>query len=349
MRKSIILLLHVGYWLTYLILIAFIIFAVTLNRTNNPWLPSHTQLITASNIYFFVMFSFINALLGFYSFYFVLFPKYLMHKKITRLILFGLLAAIASQLVSSIIMAAIDPGPRLTLLSFLVLTVVMSFIPLIHGMIALVMRGFVSWYGDIKLKAELQEKNHTMELALIRAQLNPHFLFNTINNIDMLIQKDAGKASDFLNKLSDMMRFMLYETKEHKITLAKELSYIEKYVELQKIRTSNPSYVTYEVNGETGNWTIEPMLFIPFIENAFKHSGNKMLQNAIKIQFHIEEGRISFECENAYTAASGLNTEHKGLGNELIQKRLALLYPDKHQLSVIDTHGVYKINLLLLA
>jgi two-component system LytT family sensor kinase len=211
----------------------------------------------------------------------------------------------------------------------------------------LVMKGFITWYGDIKVKVELNKKNYEMELALMKAQINPHFLFNTINNIDMLIQKDAVKASEYLNKLSDIMRFMLYETKTEKIALEKELSYIEKYVELQKIRTTNLNYVKYEVKGSAGNLLIEPMLFIPFIENAFKHAENKKVENAIKVAFVIEKDKIQFECENAYSLDTQLKPEHSGLGNELIQRRLVLLYPNRHTFEVENKNGIYKVNLLL--
>ncbi len=123
-----------------------------------------------------------------------------------------------------------------------------------------------------------------MELALVKSQINPHFLFNTINNIDVLISKDAERASAYLNKLSDIMRFMLYETKPAKIPLPKELTYIEKFIELQKIRTTNEHYVNYSIKGDTANFMIPPMLLISFIENAFKYADNKKVENAIN--FH---------------------------------------------------------------
>ncbi len=104
----------------------------------------------------------------------------------------------------------------------------------IHGGIALVIRGFITWYDEIKLKEELVNKSFEMELALIKSQINPHFLFNTINNIDVLISKDAGKASEYLNKLSDILRYMVYETKTEKIFLAKELNYIGKISRIAK-------------------------------------------------------------------------------------------------------------------
>ena len=186
-----------------------------------------------------------------------------------------------------------------------------------------------------------------MELELIKSQINPHFLFNTINNIDVLIAKDAARASAYLNKLSDIMRFMLYETKTEKITLDKELTYIEKYIDLQKIRTSNMNYVNYYVVGDSSNLMIAPMLFIPFIENAFKHTENKKVENAINIKIIIEKEMIIFDCENYYTKETQVKPDQSGLGNELIQKRLTLLYPNKHTLEIINKNNTYKVKLVL--
>jgi LytS/YehU family sensor histidine kinase len=211
----------------------------------------------------------------------------------------------------------------------------------------LVLQGFISWYADIKLKEALSKKNHEMELALVKSQINPHFLFNTINNIDVLIQKDAVKASAYLNKLSDIMRFMLYETKTEKIPLAQELEYIEKYIDLQKIRTSNLNYVNYNLQGDAGSLMIAPILFIPFIENAFKHSENKKIDNAININVVIENGKIIFDCENSYSTDTQTKLGHSGLGNELIQKRLNLLYPEKHTLAISDENKIYKVKLII--
>jgi two-component system LytT family sensor kinase len=229
---------------------------------------------------------------------------------------------------------------RATLSTVLILAPVAYFI-----IMGFLFRTFIEWIRDRKIKAELEAEKISSQLELIKAQINPHFLFNTINNIDVLIQKDPPKASEYLNKLSDIMRFMLYETKAEKISLSKELSYIEKYMELQKIRTSNSTYAKYEVKGEPGNLVIEPMLFIPFIENAFKHAENKKIENAIKVSFVIEKDQIRFECENAYSGEKQMKPEHGGLGNELIQRRLALIYPGKHHFETSNKNGIYKVNL----
>jgi two-component system LytT family sensor kinase len=163
-----------------------------------------------------------------------------------------------------------------------------------------------------------------------------------------MITKDPAKASVYLNKLSDIMRFMLYETKAESISLSKELTYIEKYVELQKIRTSNLSYVNYTINGDAGDLMIAPMLFIPFIENAFKHTENKKLEDAININIDIIKEKIVFACENRITEESQNKSDINGLGNELIEKRLKLLYPNKHTLEVSNKDQIYSVKLTIL-
>lgn len=348
MKRSVIALLHLGYWLLYILLVLFILLAMIANSHNGPATPLHLF----HGLFFsaFGYLTLISALIGFYSFYFILFPKYLKRKKILALIFSGFLISVLSPLIVEPLLA-FTADPKFLFSagwdSAIAIGFVISFLTLIHGIIALVMRGFIAWYGDIKLKEELSKKNYETELALVKSQINPHFLFNTLNNIDVLIEKDAKKASAYLNKLSDIMRFMLYEVKSEKISLAKELTYIEKYIELQKIRTSVPNYVNYSVEGEIGNVVIEPMLFIPFIENAFKHAETKKTENAITIHLLVEKDKIIFNCTNLYAEHSQPKIDHSGLGNELIQKRLMLLYAGKHELKITDENKIYKVKLTI--
>lgn len=225
--------------------------------------------------------------------------------------------------------------------------IVMTLIGAVCGIVALVIKGFITWFNEIKLKEALKEKTYEMEMALIKSQLDPHLLFNTINNIDALILTDTVAASDYLNKLSDIMRFMLYETKPEQILLSKEIEYIEKYIALQKIRTANKDYVRFTITGNVGSKKIAPMIFIPFIENAFKHTNNKKLENAISIDICVKAQQIQFRCENKFDSKPSARQPDSGLGNELIQKRLNLVYPGKHALEVNKTDDLYSVNLTI--
>jgi two-component system LytT family sensor kinase len=341
MKKTVIWVLHIGYWALYFLLI--VSFLRTMQLATRPVFLFAIFLSPMG------VFTLLPALVGFYVFYTVLFKRFLQRKRIAGLFLAGVLVAVAGGVGTFWILyflwmprffANNDLGSAIGSMVFL------SLLTLVHGVIGLVLRGFITSYDDIQLKQDLNKKNYEMELALIKSQINPHFLFNTINNIDVLIGMDAVKASGYLNKLSDIMRFMLYETKTEKIPLAKELTYIGKYIDLQKIRTANPNYVNYQVEGDTGKMMIEPMLFIPFIENAFKHAANKKKENAINIRFEIEEERISFYCENNYNEDVP-DAEEGGLGNGLIRKRLLLLYPGRHHLEIFTENETYKAKLVL--
>lgn len=347
MKKWTIFLLHLGHWLLYLTIVSTLL-PIFSDASLRMWLVID-QAIFFSPLGISLI---APALISFYLSYFSFFKKYYVKRKIFRLlaaiVLSSLLVAGLDLLIAYFTMAPFSHY-HMKWDSCLLVSAGTSFfyLCLIQGMLGLIMKGFVSGFSDMKEKAELNKKNYEMELALIKAQISPHFLFNTINNIDVLIQKDAAKASAYLNKLSDMMRFMLYEIKTEKIPMAKELSYIERYIELQKIRTSNASYIKYEVKGAADTMLIEPMLFIPFIENAFKHAENKKIENAIDIRIRIENDRIDFECRNSYSSEKQLRPEQGGLGNELIQRRLALLYPGKHAFKVENENHVYKVNLSL--
>jgi len=343
MKKSFVYLLHIGYWLLYGVLMSIIILLTVKERQS--WRQLETTLFFSP----LTLFVFLPGVFGFYSFYTILFDRFLVPKKHVSFVAMAIVFALGSGLMTALILASrVFYQPGLTrwkeqLIIVLFLTILAG----IHGVIGLVLKGFISWYGDIRLKEELNKRNYETELALVKSQINPHFLFNTINNIDVLIEKDATKASLYLNKLSGIMRFMLYETKADRIPLQKELDYIEEYIALQRIRTANSNYVRYTLCGEPGNTMIAPMLFIAYIENAFKHAAPRKEGHAVIITLSMEGSRISFGCENRYHHIAEVNRGHNGLGNELLQRRLALLYPGKHTLDVSDREGTYKVNLTL--
>jgi two-component system, LytTR family, sensor kinase len=346
MKKSYITLLHLGFWFCYLFLII-VILAVLYGSEEQS--VAEAKILESGKFLFF--FAVLPSAISFYSFYFFLFPKYLLRKKIILSIVYGVLISAGSALIGFLALSALDKticnddDPVETAIGS---TIFCTFITLICGIIALVLKGFITWFQEIKLKDELKLKNRDMELALVKSQLDPHFLFNTINNIDVLILKNANEASNYLNKLSDIMRFMLFETKPENILLSKEIEYIEKYIELQKIRTANSNYVNFNIEGHADSKIIAPMVFIPFIENAFKHTTNKKIENAVSINIFIENKVIKLECKNKFDPNRKLQKEKGGLGNELIQKRLNLIYPDKHTLKVSNLNGVYSVYLTIV-
>ncbi len=347
MKKSFIILLNIGYWILYLLLLAMIMVMLTADtiKTDTP-----KQEIVVTFIKVMAAITIIPGLISFYSFYHYIFNYFLARKKIAKAVLYGIAITIVCGTIGFIGLNILNGGVIFRhngAKEILVMIAFMSILCMVHGGIALIIKGFINWYGDIKVKEELQQKNFETELALVKSQLNPHFLFNTINNIDVLIEKDAVKASAYLNKLSDIMRFMLYETKTENIPLEKELTYISKYIDLQKIRNSNTEFVQFDTSGDAGDLSIAPMLFVPFIENAFKHAANKKKQHAIIIRIDISGDTIHFFCKNDATDNPLNKEEAGGLGNELIAKRLDLLYPGKHLLDISRTEDEYTVSLTI--
>ncbi len=344
MKKTIIVLLHIGFWLSFALVI---LTMLSIKLENNAdWEPAqyhHFLQVVGSMVV-------LPAVISFYSFYLFLFPKFLKQKKVVPSILYGALIVLLSVAIAFVFIpqsfigtCGTENGSQ-TLFALLVF---MCFVTLICGIIAMVILGFITWFEEIQVKETLRNQNKETEMALLKSQLDPHFLFNTINNIDVLILKDAQQASSYLNKLSEIIRFVLYETKSENIALRKEIEYIEKYIELQRIRTSNQSYVNFEVIGSTDDLTIAPVLFIPFIENAFKYTTNKKLKNAITIVIHISNGRMTFTCENRFDPTRKSPQGSKGLGLSLIKKRLHLLYPDSHTLKVDTKNDLFRIHLTI--
>jgi len=347
MKKSVVVLLHLGYWMMYLLLL------ITLAFLSFQLVQKGEKIVPFDIIPFFIPFAILPGLISFYAFYSFLFSRFFSKRRILMLFSSGIIVSLISGIIGGIILAVIASfgfGAGILGNGFRIavpLLFIMSLNAFVNGIGGLIMRGFITSYSDIKLKEDLNQKNYEMELALVKSQINPHFLFNTINNIDVLIEKDAVKASAYLKKLSDIMRFMLFETKTEMIPLTKELSYIEKYNELQKIRTSNLNYVNLLVEGDPDGLLIAPMLFIPFIENAFKYAENRKIENAININIKIAKETILFSCENHFSDNSQTKPDQSGLGNELIQKRLALLYPAKHTLEITIINNTYRVKLIL--
>jgi len=339
--------LNIGYWVSYLVLVGVILGVLhgTQETIDNAKLERTFEVI--------LFIALLPSGISFYSFYYLIFPRILHQKNHIVSGALGLVISIISALIGFSIISATygticgSSPEEDTLGTFIGINLFISLIALINGVIALVIRGFVTWIEEIKLKEQLKQKNHEMEMALVKAQLDPHFLFNTINNIDVLIIKNSEDASNYLNKLSDIMRFMLFENKTDEILLSKEIEYIDKYIELQKIRTANSNYISFKITGNPNGKIIAPMVFIPFIENAFKHTTNKKLDRAIVVEIVIKNDSVKLSCINKIDPLRKTQQESNGLGNELIIKRLHLIYPDRHTLKITNENNLYCVTLAI--
>jgi len=204
------------------------------------------------------------------------------------------------------------------------------------------------WLQSQQDKANLEIQSRKSELALLRSQVNPHFLFNTLNNIDALIRKDPDKASDSVMKLSEIMRYFIYEATTDKVSLDKEIQYLSSFIELQRIRYRDPGYISYQVTGNRGSLRIAPMLFIPFVENAFKHGVKSRTLPAILIRLSIEENKVRFEVINSIEKnIHHLTDPGRGIGLANVKRRLDLIYPDQYTLDIKESDEIFQINLVI--
>jgi len=207
----------------------------------------------------------------------------------------------------------------------------------------------LDWLTVQKEKKELITKNVQTELQFLKNQINPHFLFNTLNNLYALTLKKSDDAPDVVLKLSDMMRYMLYECNEKEVPLEKEIQYIKNYIELEKIRLSKNAEINISIEGEYQSTRVAPLLFIPFIENSFKHGIKTSLNNAfINIQFMITDQEIQFIVKNSksdHLPGHGHARKVGGIGLVNVKKRLELIYPKTHQLEINSLPDAYEIQL----
>lgn len=208
-------------------------------------------------------------------------------------------------------------------------------------------RFFIDWFQKRDEKNMLEKQNMESKLALLRTQINPHFLFNTLHNIDTLISEDKAKASSALIKLSDIMRYMLLDNQRDKVYLKKEIEYIESYITLEKLRLKNQGFVSYKIEGNYEHLEIAPMLFIPFVENAFKHCRDTDIENGIIITFFISDNQINFSCENQYEQVKYEKDATSGIGLDSVEERLKLLYPKKYKLDIRKSDNIFKVNLTI--
>lgn len=190
-----------------------------------------------------------------------------------------------------------------------------------------------------KMKAELQ---------YLKAQINPHFLFNGINSVYFLIDDKPEIAKSTLLKFSELLRYQLYDCQDDFIQLSKELEHVKSYIELEKIRHGEDAHITLLLPDEIGNQKISPLLFTPFLENAFKYLSNhdKGEDNQISIDFRFKNGQLSFEIENTIDDSTQ-NKKAGGIGIENVKKRLALLYPEKHHLDIFEREGRFFVRLTI--
>lgn len=198
-----------------------------------------------------------------------------------------------------------------------------------------------------KFEKERKQESLLSELSYLKAQVNPHFLFNTINSVYVLIKMDPDKAAEMLIKLSDLLRSQLYDFSGDQISIEEELQYLENYIELEKLRRAHRVQVNFERRGDLSGFSIPPLLIIPFLENCFKHlSSNTDKPNLVNLLIEKKSSELSIELSNTFDPQSAPK-EEGGIGLANVKRRLALLFPNQHQLEINKTAELFIVNLEL--
>lgn len=288
--------------------------------------------------------------IAFYATYLWIFPKYLKLAKwkkalSTSLANWGISAFSGFILLVFVLqVTSWETATQSTVVGVILFLIVIA---MVNSIMAWVIKGFVTWFEEQNLKRKLSEEKRNLELAFLKSKMDPHFVFNSLNNIDTLVQDDPKTGSEYLNKLSDVLRFMLFESQKDLIELDKEIEYLNSYINLQRIRSTNPDFVRFDVIGSTQGKSIAPVILIPIVENAFKHSGSKKESNAIDIQLNISQGAIAFNCSNTIGSSVEKQGDLPSLGNSLLRRRLDLIYAQNYSLRTQQDKNRYHVFLTI--
>jgi two-component system, LytTR family, sensor kinase len=229
-----------------------------------------------------------------------------------------------------------------TLLVFNVIVVIIS----------TVLRVIMDWWRYQREKQELLTRNMQSELRFLKSQINPHFLFNTLNNLYALTLKKSDQAPEIVIKLSEIMRYMLYECNEPRVLLSKEIQYMQNYLDLERIRLPKSAEVELTTEGHISEQMVAPLLFVPFVENAFKHGLNHQVGGGGYVRMHLATSGddLEFFIENSKTGHLPRQRHPRsgGIGLTNVKQRLELLYPGAYDLEVSDEPDRYAVTLRLV-
>jgi two-component system, LytTR family, sensor kinase len=208
------------------------------------------------------------------------------------------------------------------------------------------LRVYTEWNRNERKKNEIEVQKSSTELHFLKHQLSPHFLFNSLNSIYSLTTKKSNDAPEAVITLSELMRYMLYETNNEFVPLKSELHYIQNYLKLQRIRIANNENVTLNIHGSILNQKIRPLLLISFIENAFKYGTDFKGHTEVKIEINIHGNELQFTCVNLIGNRK-TDKDSSGIGLQNTKERLELLYPEKHVLLIAESPNRFTVNLTL--
>lgn len=332
-------LLHLSFWCVYL---SFNLYQITVFQRARgiAW----GQMFSSATVQ--LVFTMAIAYLN----YFYTWPRFLSSKNIWRYVAefsipFALLVGARVHLHRYIIDGYTHQHDYFYSIFFIVqITAVTLFIVLFVGML----RFAVDWFEFEARKKEVENARLTAELNFLKAQINPHFLFNTLNNLYYLAYTKSENTTEVIAKLSQMMRYMIYESNHPRVLLNKEIEYMQNYISLERLRLNNQIPIDFKIEGDTENIRIAPFIFITFLENAFKHGvNNNNAKSWVKVSMQIKDNECIYRVENSKLPAATTNAEKSGIGLQNVERRLELSYPKQHKIKIQSTEDVYSVQLTI--
>jgi LytS/YehU family sensor histidine kinase len=219
-------------------------------------------------------------------------------------------------------------------------------------LLSTVLKVIMDWWRYQNEKQQLVTRTVQSELRFLKSQINPHFLFNTLNNLYALTLKKSDQAPEIVLKLSEIMRYMLYECNERRVLLSKEIQYIQNYLDLERLRQPKSAEISFITEGRVSEQMVAPLLFVPFVENSFKHGLNHNLAGGgfVRLRIRVQDNDLEFFIENSKTVAAVPRQEHPmsgGIGLANVRQRLDMLYPEHYELNTEDAPDRYAVTLHL--
>lgn len=206
----------------------------------------------------------------------------------------------------------------------------------------------LDWFELENKRKQLENEKLNAELNYLKSQINPHFLFNTLHNLNALVYAGAKNANDVIIKLSNIMRYMIYESGKERVSLASEINYMNDYIHLESIRLNNSFKLDFTIDGPVGQIKIAPLMLITFLENAFKHGVSDQEPDCwINVTLSVTETQLQYRVSNKKIKSARQNKLKSGFGLDNVKRRLSLSYPDKHVLIVDEADDTYTINVTL--
>jgi two-component system, LytTR family, sensor histidine kinase AlgZ len=337
-NRNRVVLIHLSFWCVYL---SFFIYRVTSFQRGSEIDWNKIFTVASIQVSFALVISYLN--------YFYFLPRFLNDKNGWRYfaqfaMAFTVLFLIRLYLERFIIGRFFGNDEYLYESRFIVQVIITNiFIVIFLGMI----RFAVDWFEFEARKKSIENEKLTAELNFLKAQINPHFLFNTLNNLYYLAYTKSPNTPEVIAKLSQMMRYMIYDSNSPLVPLSKEIEYMENYISLERLRLNDQIPIRFKVDGDAQRFMVTPFIFITFLENAFKHGvSNNNPKAWVNIAIHLNETECLYEVENSKVQSVKIDGEEKsGLGLQNVKRRLELSYPEQYELTVNDRPDSYKVKL----